>query len=410
MNGVILYADDDVLNTSAYEYKLFEKFNRNSEYSILPINNISDLKNTVQCISTFRALLLDWSFKKPKEDEDFPDENENPLEFLKTNRLYSLVYIYSREDIPEVTKSELRSIYGDDKIYFEQKASDQNVDNEFEKIIEGITKFEDENKHMEIPYIWSQAIDQSAQTIFSELEQADSNWIKEIRDTAVNDEGDPVSEIIDIFQNILNESLIQNSLLRKALDDYQPSKKKSMEENTAKLYRRIFYSRLTQDSPIMTGDIFKFDKDKYGILITPECEIGSRRDIQLEFLILSQIDFDDFLIKSCSFNRTQNQYQNANTKVKERLEKLYNNDTSSTHILPSFPFNDISYNQTACVNFKTAFTIKTKEEFQLKRWKYKLNAPYINQLRQRYIAFFGRYGVPATPYSLRSYNLKQIEQ
>ena len=62
------------------------------------------------------------------------------------------------------------------------------------------------------------------------------------------------------------------------------------------------------------------------------------------------------------------------------------------------------------ISHKTAFTIKTKEEFQLKRWKYKLNAPYINQLRQRYIAFFGRYGVPATPYSLRSYNLKQIEQ
>ena len=41
MNGVILYADDDVLNDGTYENKLFQKFNRSLDYSILPITNIS---------------------------------------------------------------------------------------------------------------------------------------------------------------------------------------------------------------------------------------------------------------------------------------------------------------------------------------------------------------------------------
>ena len=38
-----------------------------------------------------------------------------------------------------------------------------------------------------------------------------------------------------------------------------------------------------------------------------------------------------------------------------------------------------------------------------KRYAYKLNSPYIHQLRQRYIAYIGRYGVPALPNSVRSH-------
>lgn len=38
-----------------------------------------------------------------------------------------------------------------------------------------------------------------------------------------------------------------------------------------------------------------------------------------------------------------------------------------------------------------------------KRYGYKLNSPYIHQLRQRYIAYIGRYGVPALPNSVRSH-------
>ena len=88
MNGVILYADDDVLNDGTYENKLFQKFNRSLDYSILPITNISDLEKTISSISTFRALLLDWTFKKPSEDEEMPEMNENPLDILRSKKIY----------------------------------------------------------------------------------------------------------------------------------------------------------------------------------------------------------------------------------------------------------------------------------------------------------------------------------
>lgn len=74
--------------------------------------------------------------------------------------------------------------------------------------------------------------------------------------------------------------------------------------------------------------------------------------------------------------------------------------------MPSFPFSEDIYNIPAYINFKVAFSIKTKAECDSKRTMYKLNAPYIHQLRQRYVAFFGKYGVPAIPQGLRDFNLK----
>ena len=48
----------------------------------------------------------------------------------------------------------------------------------------------------------------------------------------------------------------------------------------------------------MTGDIFKFNDTEYGILITPECEVENRKDIQLEFLVFSKDGFEEFLEKN----------------------------------------------------------------------------------------------------------------
>lgn len=396
MNGIILYADDDVLNSISSENKLFQKFNNSTEHSVLPITNLEDLEKTISCVSTFRALLLDWTFKKPKIDEDMPDINENPLEFLKSNKIYSLVYIYSRESLPEQTKNELKVIYGDGKIFFEQKSGNFDENKEFEKICRGISAFEDANKHMEIPFVWSQSINKSAQAIFSELEQASSNWVKEIKDTASADGADPCSEVINIFQNILSESLIQDNILRQSLSDYNPSDVVVLEENTAKLYRRLFYTKLTVDAPIMTGDIFKFDDNEYGILITPECDINDKNKDSYEFLI----------IKKNLSNAYQKEKQGKYEKNINSTKQIFNNGVISRHILASFPFAEEQFNTIALIEFCSAFKNKSKDELGGSRTLFKLNAPYIHQLRQRFVAFMGRYGVPAIPDSLKSHHLK----
>lgn len=395
MNGIILYADDDVLNDSSPENKLFQKFNNSTEHSVLPITNLEDLEKTISCISTFRALLLDWSFKKPKEDEDLPDMNEDPFELLQRNKIYSLIYIYSRESLPQETKSDLIDVYGKDKIFFEKKSIDFDENKEFVKICRGISDFEETNKQMEIPFIWSQSINKSAQTIFSELEQANPNWVKEIMETAKKDGAEPCSEVIDVFHNLLNELLIQDDLLRSSLCNYQPSAETVSSEKTAKLYRRLFYTKLTINAPVMTGDIFKFSDDEYGILITPECDIYDANKNSYEFLIIN---------KDAS-NKYQEEKKKKYIKEPSGIMQIFNNGVLSRHILVSFPFVECKYDNVAVIDFSSAFINMMKDKAKQFRTSFKLNSPYIHQLRQRFIAYFGRYGVPQIPDSLKCYHL-----
>lgn len=427
MEGVILFADDHIFDAQRLENKLFQKFNSDNNYSVLPINNLATLEKTVISISTYKALILDWNFKRIAQEQDEEIEgvqipDENPHDFLKTQKLYSLVYVYSQDEIAQEIKTELQELYPG-KIFFKKKENVDDTEKEYDNIIKGIQDFENKNQHLTVPFVWSQAINHSAQAIFSELEQADSNWIKEIYNTAKSDGAEPNTEVIGVFQNLLSESIIQNEALLKALNESVQSDDiagQDKETSLAKLYNRIYYTKLMQDAPLMTGDIFKFSDDEFAILFTPECDVNTKQETALEFLVFNKKNYDEFLKSKREYEKAnfqdvkskgyKNDVQgNPTEELKGKLRELvkdFNNGDIKNHILPSFPFLTNKYNLSALIDFETAFVVKPKAEFENKRAEFKLNSPYIYQLRQRYLAYIGRVGVPAIPQSLRLYNLK----
>lgn len=402
MNRVVLFADNNVFS-KGNENGLFNMFLQKGEFSVIPIDNLACLEATIKSASTFRACIIDWNFENEEnDDEDFEGvqhPQRTPVSILQEYPLYTLVYIYSEKDIPDSEKSLLTEKFGD-KIKYKTKGD--NVEEEYKTISQDINDFEKKNGHMLIPYLWSQSINQSVQTIFNELEEADSCWIKEIRDTAQEDGGDATTEVIGIFNDLLCENLIQNESLRGTLDEYSPEGIVTKEENAARLYRRIYYSKITENTPLATGDIFKFDEDTYGILITPECELANpqkERDKSFyDFLIISKSGSEQYQAKQRKDFKDE--------KKQKNIKEIFNNKVISRHILVSFPFLDESYNQIGVIEFNTAFRTIIKEGIKEKRVVYKLNSPYIHQLRQRFVAYFGKYGVPAIPESLRIYNLK----
>jgi len=405
MNGVILFADNRIFSEGK-ENELFKLFLNDTNFSVLPINSLECLESTIKSASTFRACIIDWDFENNDiEDADFVGvefPQRTPMNLLMENTLYTLIYIYSEKNIPEKEKLLLKKKYGK-KVNFRRKK--EVIKKEYLSIVRDINKFENNNLHMNIPMLWSQTINSNTQILFDELEKADPNWIKEFRDSVVLDGGDPTTELIDIFNNVLNESIIQNGSLRLALSGYDAPLKVKSNNNIAKLYQRLFYSKLPKEAPVMTGDIFKLRNNLYGILITPECEIKNNIDNQLEFLIIERDNFRLFLAKNHSYNHNED-YDAFKDKRKDNLRKIFNNDDLSHQILPVFPFTPKRYNETACINFKSALRVLKNREFVNKRIGYKLNSPYIHQLRQRFISFYGKYGVPAIPNSLRDYNLK----
>lgn len=405
MDGIILFADNKVFEKNSFENNLFEKLHSDQELSVLPISNLEDLKNTIHSISTFKALILDWNFEKDDVDDmrDFGVEitKSNPESLLESIEIYSLIYVYSQNEIAKDTQDKLIDRFHE-KIKFKTKGDKTNSDNEYLTIKKDIVDFDNSNQQMEMPFVWSQTINQSVQRIFNELENANPYWIKEIRETAKNDGGEPTSEVIDIFNNLLSESLIQDKTLRTSLNEYDCKESGGDDESIAKLYRRIYYSILTNESPIMTGDIFQFGENEFGILITPECDLSNNMKEMPK-------DIYEFLI----IDRAKSEYYQNQRKVKFKKDEasqreVFNNKVLSRHILPTFPFSGTDYSKLAIIDFCNAFRSYSKNDIKVKNAKRicKLNAPYIHQLRQRFVAFFGKYGVPAIPKSLRDFNLK----
>ncbi len=400
MEGVILFADDYIFEGGNFEYKLFLEL-KTSSIPILPINNLNDFNNIIKCISTYKAIIIDWEFV---EKIDEIEKKDNPLNILMNNDIFSLIYVYSQTTIGEETQNQLKDKYGDKIDFLPKIKEDSQVITEKEKILSKISEFENENKHLSVPFVWSQAINQSAQAIFTELEQADPNWIKEIYNTAKNDGTEPNLEVIGVFQNLLSESVIQNEALLKSLSEFVQSDDiavQDKETSLSKLYNRIYYTKLIKDAPLMTGDIFKFSADEYAILFTPECDINAKKETALEFLKFSKSASNSFIDRK---KKDKAKQENKNQKFDD---SFFNNSVPSRHLLLSFPFETGDYNSTALIDFETAFVVKSKADFDNKRADYKLNSPYIYQLRQRFLAFIGRVGVPAIPQSLRMYNLKE---
>lgn len=404
MTGVILFADNKVFESNSFENLLFVKLAAEDTLTVLPICSLPDLELTIKTISTCRALILDWNFDRDNIlDDDLEGSVLPPLtpeRLLSDMNIYSLIYVYSQSDISEEVKVNLTKHYSN-KIQFKIKKNVDQIDEDVLQIKHDILEFEKNNKHMEIPFIWSQAINQSVQNIFFDLERLNPHWIEEVRETAKKDSGMPTLDVINIFHQMLDDSLVQNDGLRSALEDYKSCADDLNNVNTARLYRRIYYSRISLGAPITTGEIYKFSEDEYGILITPECDLNKVDKQQYEFLIISKS-------KSKGF---QEERQKKYNKNQESEKKIFNNGVISRHILISFPFNDEDVcDEMALIDFCNALSVYSKEECnQEKRTLNKLNSPYIHQLRQRYLAYLGRFGVPAIPESLRDYNLNRHE-
>ena len=222
MNGVILFADNNVFEQGCFENNLFVKLKNANEYVVLPISSLEALDEALKNVSTFKALILDWNFSRDQIDDisGLSLPGATPEGLLLDANIYSLVYIYSQSDLPGQIKANLQAKFGG-KICFKRKGRQEGIEADVKSIMDDISKFENSNKQMEIPLVWSQAINQSVRDIFVEFEQANPNWIKEILDTAKSDGAEPTSEVIDVFHHILNESLVQNKSLREGLNEYQ---------------------------------------------------------------------------------------------------------------------------------------------------------------------------------------------
>jgi hypothetical protein len=96
--------------------------------------------------------------------------------------------------------------------------------------------------------------------------------------------------------------------------------------------------------------------------------------------------------------------------VNELFMNAFNQTEKRVHLMPSFKFDGADVSKTAIIDFRSSklsakFDVLSKAP--VKR-VCKLNSPFIQELRQRYLAYYGRVGVPYIPTVLRKYNIQTI--
>lgn len=440
MEGVILFADDKIHNYALEEGEI-KRSSENALFDslckdlpVLGVNSLELAKRSIASIGTFSAIILDWEFGNETQaliDEDdettkllrIPAAKQDAtMKFLEENDFYSLIYIYSDQNISESPFGErLREKFGD-RIHIEQKTNITNTEQAKAKIIKDIHEWKERNGNLSIPLIWSIAINNSTQKIFKDLAEADATWVKDIYDTAEADGVDATIFVIEIFQYLLSEKLVQNRILLESIESFaRAAESNSDEVSIAKLFRRLFYSQISEDAPIMTGDICEISENKFGVIITPECDVRrilSKDENRFEMLVFERNGFNQHISKTRALladdsvqNYKRSRYtdwENGTDSQKEKLNelrKIFNQNEPRFHILPSFPLSD-ALNESVVIEFSLGCEMYTCQEVKGFTRRYKLNSPHIQQLRQRYISHLGRVGSPSLPISLRNYNLK----
>lgn len=447
MEGIILFADDHIHN-EGNEKLLFEALYK--DLPVLGVDSLDLAKQSIQSIGSFSALILDWQFSNEAEDDfaDVADElgikggvqpstsakEDATLKFLEENDFYSLIYIYSETDVEEKHPS-LKEKYGN-RIKFKQKTNISNTAKEKEQILKDIRDWDLKNQNLSIPIQWNKAINQKVQKIFYELSAADSNWVRDLYKTADEDGVEPSIEVINLFQCLLSEKIIQDAGLKnkiKVIATDGRNKNLTDSKSYAKLFRRFFYAEVFEQDPIMTGDIFNFGEGEFGVLITPECDIrhiiGSDKH-SFEFLTFTKTSFKktafnlkiDFKLKQLhtkikealkldqGLQRGQKQAisleinnQLANQELKLQLQ-AFTQTNSKLHVLPSFKFGEDEY-LPVMIDFRLNRISLKRNEIDPNKRVCKLNSPYIQDLRQRHLAYIGRIGVPSLPEPIRRLNL-----
>jgi hypothetical protein len=446
MEGVILFADDHI-HTEGNEKLLFEALNK--DLPVLGVNSLSLAEQSIQSIGSFSALILDWQFSNEVEDGfgDIAEElgekfkikpttstkEDATLKFLKENDFYSLIYIYSETDVEEKHPS-LKERFGD-RIKFKQKTNISNTEKEKDQILKDLKNWETKNQNLSIPIKWNKAINQKAQKIFHELSTADPNWVRDLYKTADEDGVEPTIEVISLFQSLLSEKIIQDTGLKneiKTIATDEKNKDVTDPKSYAQLFRRFFYAEVFEDDPIMTGDIFNLGNDEYGILITPECDIRhivNSDKYSFEFLTFTKDSFKktafnlkvDFKLKQLhtiiqealeldqGLQKGQKQAisleinnQLADQELKLQLQ-AFTQTNSKLHVFPSFKFGEEYI--PVMIDFRLNRISLKGNEVKPERREFKINSPYIQDIRQRYLSYIGRIGVPSLPEPIRRLNL-----
>jgi len=321
---------------------------------------------------------------------------------------FAKIFIYSNNlsSIDDKVKENLAKKFQGRIEFCQKDFSNEDLNAEFDRVNAELEKFQKSTIGIDLTATWARCLTKSLHLVFSELANATPQWLKELYHTTKQDYGRPEVEIIGLLNNLLAENLVQDQELIVALERASEGEYVNDPVTSAKLYKRLTYTKVSHDAPYMTGDIFVCSPEEYAILITPECDVYDKDKDSVN-------DYFDLLILSKA--DILSEFRAPNPSDSNHVRK-FNQSVPTKHYLLSFPYENESENENenenlpAVIDFSKALRTCKSSLLLSKKRAYKLNTPYIHQLRQRFAANHSKFGVSANNKSFVELNLMSLKE
>lgn len=327
----------------------------------------------IDCFHSISYVILDWNLYDEEVGVTIPpaliDDNIEFLQTLKT-KCYAPVFIFTNEDTESIINTlKDNGLYQNkyNHIFVKNKKGIRNGDILFSCISQWLTK----TPSVYVMKEWENIINSAKTELYYDLYEISPFWPITMYKTYNEDFGTKNnSGILDLINRNINArcstiEFDEDILCRKRT----PADKEG-------LRKLLEYERFIKDVPDYPsmGDIFKNEDGTYFINIRPDCDIVRKKDIDL------------YLIKGKAIDETQINKRNSDYIFDQGsfIEK-------ATHSILSF------IDDGKIVEFKF-------RNFKVTKWKDikgkrigRLLPPYVTRIKNQYVAFLNRQGIPSIP-------------
>jgi hypothetical protein len=191
-----------------------------------------------------------------------------------------------------------------------------------------------------------------------------------------------------------------------------------LDEKDFLLYSRLMFYKPAEEEEVMTGDIFMADELKYGIVITPKCDILQAKTPDV--LVCFGFPLIEEYFDKRAFPPHANDPEIAKlhkegkpmTEIVEKIKSRYLKANLPGRLCTLWHFKPRAGVKGICFNFHDVQSIKKQN--LLKHWKRlaRLDSPYVENMLEKYGNLISRVGtleINKSPYQLQKC-IKKIDE
>lgn len=380
MSGIAVVIDDEFRETGKKkEDKIFRIVENIEDEWEMPFYKTHEIPPDGYSDSLLRSasfVLLDWKLWRSGSAELEKDGIKKNIRFLEKAKEYFIpVFIFTNENPSDVADELPEDLYDAEKsesnfIFIKSKSELAEKSDIFDSVGEWIER----NASIYALKAWEREFYESKRALFSSMYTKSSDWPRVFWKSYEDDGVDPSSSLADLINDNLSGRFRTDIFEKHVLGSEFSSA--SMEDLRSLIQEASFVGRENlSDDEIRSGDLFRMPTGKYLINIRPDCDCVPRGSVK------TAGDVELYCLEGKKL-------------LEEKLREIYKNGHFQERVWESISFS-LYEGETVRFDLRKLEKIKFSD-IEDKRVG-RLIHPYITRIKQRYVFYLQREGLPRIP-------------